>query len=132
MVKTNDGKVWKRHVNQIHDLAFQHHHQHRVSLIRNVFVPPPQVSVESSVPDMLVPTGLVGPRCSSESVLNRENAQVFLPDALDAKNVMSPTGVSSRPNQEESVSMSPSCPVRPVWLRKRPQYLKDFVLTLAI
>ena len=117
MVKTNDGKVWKRHVNQIHDCISA---QPSLGIDCELVQPPLQVSVESSVPDMPAPTGLVGPRCSSESVLNTENAQVFLPDALDAKNVMSPTGMSPLPNQEKSGSMSPSCPVQLVRLRKRP------------
>uniref|UniRef100_A0A8C4NCS6 Gypsy retrotransposon integrase-like protein 1 n=1 Tax=Eptatretus burgeri TaxID=7764 RepID=A0A8C4NCS6_EPTBU len=107
MVKTNDGKVWKQHVNQIHD---------RISASPPVpgtielghVGPPPPVSVESPMLDVPPPTGLGGSRRLSELVLNRQNAQAFLPGALDAKNVMRPTGMSPLPNQEESVAMSSS------------------------
>jgi len=126
MVKTDDGKVWKRHVNQIHD---------RCSASPPVpgtigsgqVGPPPLVSVESPRPDVPAPTGLAGSRCLPESVLPKENEQACLPDALDAKNGTSPTDMPPLPNREESVAVSPSWPVRPSQIRKRPQYLEDFV-----
>ena len=88
------------------------------------------------MPDVPAPTGLAGSRCLPESVLQQENEQACLPGALDAKYGMSPTGMSPLPSREESEPVSPSCPIRPMSpigpvhprrIRKRPQYLEDFV-----
>ena len=63
----------------------------------------------------------------SESVPTSENAQALPPGAHDAQNVMSPSGMSHLPNQEESVSVSPNRTVRSVFLRKHPQHVEDLV-----
>ena len=124
LVRT-DGKVWKRHVDQMHD---------RCSAsppVPSDMEPPPLMSpgpdVESPRPDVTAPTGLADSGCLPESVLAEGSEQACRPGALDVTNGASPTGMSPRPSQEASEPVPSGGPIRPGRIRKRPRYLEDFV-----
>ena len=128
LVKTDDGKVWKRHVDQIHDRCSASPPVPNDIETGQVGVePPPPIPVESPRPDVPAPTGLADSGCLPESVLPEGDEQACRPGALDVRNGASPTGMSPRPSQGASEPVSPGDPVRPGRIRKRPRYLEDFV-----
>ena len=126
LIRTDDGKVWKRHVDQMHD---------RCSAsppVPSDMEPPPLMSpgpgVASSRRDVPAPMGLADSVCLPDSVLPEGDEQACRPGALDVADGASPARVSPRPSQEASEpEPGPSGgAVRPGRIRRRPRYLQDF------
>ena len=121
LVQTDDGKVWKRHVDQMHD---------RCSASPSVpsdMEPPPLMSpgpdVVSPRPDVPAPTGLADSGCLPDSVLPEGDEQACRPEVLGGAR---PARVSPRPSREASDPGTLGGAVRPGRSRRQPRYLEDF------
>ena len=122
MVNTDDEKVQKCHINQIDDRISA---QPSVMIDSELFVQPHQVYFASANQDIPAQTRQFSLRFVPESFPTPENTQPITSSVQDAQNVVSPSGISPLPSQEESVSVSLSHPVRPTRVGK--QHLEDFV-----
>ena len=125
MVKTDDGKLWKRHMDQVHD---------RCSASPpgpNDLGPPPLMSPgppAAPKPDVLAPTGLADSGCLPSPVLPEGGEQYSSPGAPEVTGGASPSRMSPRPHSPEAPEPGlAGGSVRPGRVRRWPQHLKDFV-----
>jgi len=127
MVNTDDGRLWKRHMDQLHD---------RCSASPpgpNDLGPPPMISPRSPAapkPDVLAPAPLADTRCLPSPVRPEGGQQSGSPGAPEVSGGggVSPSRMSPRPRSPEAPEPGlEGGSVRPRRIRRRPQYLKDFV-----